>query len=168
MVYCNCEKTNHNKDLACTYYIHYSKNLKKNFQIPEKVKSEDHYLRIPCLQSFFLLPRQRRLIFFAHLKSYLDSPSGKKSITGLWHHLRSHGTGFGSGSGNLSRNQKPTGGYSQLSMTLSTPRQAGKFLDVPMSSIMLLNRISQNIPGHRMSFPSDCLKLSKVAGRVYR
>src|SRR5210317_285104 len=111
MVYCNCEKTNHNKDLACTYYIHYSVNSKKNLQIPEKVKSVGRGSHIPCSQSFFHLPHQERPIFFGRLKPYSASLSERKNIIGLWHHRRSLGADFGSGCGNLSQNQKPTGDY---------------------------------------------------------
>ena len=78
MVYCNCKKTNHNKGLACAYYIHYLENSKKNLQIPEKVRSVVHGSSIPCSQSFFHLPHQGLPIFFGHLKSSSGSLSGKK------------------------------------------------------------------------------------------
>ncbi len=111
VVYCSCEKTNHNEGLACIYYIHYSVNSKKNLPIPEKVRSVGHGSYIPCSQSFFHLPRLERPIFFEHFKPYLDSLSERKNIIGLWHYQRSHGTGCGPDCGNLSQNQKPTGDY---------------------------------------------------------
>ncbi len=36
MVYCSYEKTNHNKNLACSYYIHCSGNSKKNLLSQKK------------------------------------------------------------------------------------------------------------------------------------
>lgn len=158
MVYCNCKKTHHNKDLLCTYYNHYSVNSKKNLPIPEKVKSEGHGSHIPCLQSFFHLLHQGRPISFGHLKSYSGSLSARKNIIGLWHHRRTHGTGFGSGCGNLSQNQQLTGGYLQPLMTLSTQKLAVRFLDAPIYSIMPPSTISQNIPGRRMLFQLGCSK----------
>ncbi len=71
MVYCNC-KTNHKRNLACSYYIHCSVNSKKNFLNPKKVKNAVRGLFTRCLPLLFHSPLQGRQTYCEHLKSCLD------------------------------------------------------------------------------------------------
>lgn len=82
MVSCNCKKTNHNNDLACICYIHYSENSKK---ILLYQKGEERGSYTLSSQSFFHLPHPEHPIFFGHLRTLFEFSIKKKKyyITAL-------------------------------------------------------------------------------------
>ncbi len=100
MVYCSCEKTNHKRSLACTYYNLCLTNSKKNLLNLKQEKNVVRGLSIRCLRLFFHLLRQERQTCFERSKSCLDLLISKRSvITHSWPLQRSLGAGFGPGFG---------------------------------------------------------------------
>ncbi len=166
MVYCDQQKTKHNETSLCTFYIHYSRNSKKNSQKQPKSKTEDSGSFIPSLPLSCRSHLLELQVYCAHWKPYSDSISAKNNITDSWHLQNCHGKIYGPDCGTLFLNQKQMEDCSSHWMIASILSLERKFMHVNMSSIMQQNKISQNIRGHKMWCLSVFLKSSRGDGHA--